>query len=738
MGKFTFHLIKKLTGIDIEQLQNDNEALLIKNQQLSFEVKDANKEATYKRTQLTETQEELSLAQTELTQLQTSIAEHQKEISHLQTEISRLQSDKATGLEKMQYSEQEIVSRDNDIQQLKNQLADSERQKEVLTTDKKELEAKLTEADKQKETIAASKKELEEKLTEAEKQKETIAASKKELETRLTEAEKQKETIVASKKELEEKLTEAEKQKETIAASKKELETRLTEAEKQKETIVASKKELEEKLTEAEKQKETIAASKKELEEKLTEAEKKKETIAASKKELEAKLAEADKQKETIAASKKELEAKLAEVEKQKEILEANKKELEEQSEKSSQDLAKNYTALQRELSETQEKLDAIQSENSTLKANLSELQKKMHLLLEEKEQLIHEKEQMQTPQPESDKEEQPLPQPENEKVTAEPETPQKEEEQQPHSSDILEAYQEMKVRLEESTLHYPYTRITSETNGCQYIYESRTLQLKAELFIWGVEGKEVVLEENHFIPYNEIAKIEGMETPFATDVMTCDFSEEGNGEEVAEALLMAICCYHPIHITYRDKNGRISERNLYWICFQPQGISSVRLPYEKIFRDMFDGEIDTDHIMAMCAHTPVPRIFIINQILSIQIYDAFVTTRKGIDTQIDGMYYAVLASQSEAADMIYKCLPEQFKKLPAVISYRAHYWMLEGDYQKAMKLYLSFAPDTEVEKGKTWAAMNIANFDKFIDNDVEAERFLQLKEALKEEGWPI
>ena len=696
MGKFTFHLIKKLTGIDIEQLQNDNEALLIKNQQLSFEVKDANKEATYKRTQLTETQEELSLAQTELTQLQTSIAEHQKEISHLQTEISRLQSDKATGLEKMQYSEQEIVSRDNDIQQLKNQLADSERQKEVLATDKKELEAKLAESDKQKETIAASKKELEAKLTEAEKQKETIAAGKKELEAKLAEAEKQKETISASKKELEAKLTEAEKQKETIATSKKELEEKLAEAEKQKETIAASKKELEEKLTES------------------------------------------DKQKETITASKKELEEKLAEVEKQKEILEANKKELEKQSEKSSQDLAKNYTALQRELSETQEKLDAIQSENSTLKANLSELQKKMHLLLEEKEQLIHEKEQMQTAQPESDKEEQPLPQPENEKVTAEPETPQKEEEQQPHSSDILEAYQEMKARLEESTLHYPYTRITSETNGCQYIYESRTLQLKAELFIWGVEGKEVVLEENHFIPYNEIAKIEGLETPFATDVMTCDFSEEGNGEEVAEALLMAICCYHPIHITYRDKNGRISERNLYWICFQPQGISSVRLPYEKIFRDMFDGEIDTDHIMAMCAHTPVPRIFTINQILSIQIYDAFVTTRKGIDTQIDGMYYAVLASQSEAADMIYKCLPEQFKKLPAVISYRAHYWMLEGDYQKAMKLYLSFAPDTEVEKGKTWAAMNIANFDKFIDNDVEAERFLQLKEALKEEGWPI
>ena len=50
MGKLTFHLIKKLTGVDIEQLQEDNNSLNIKTQQLSFDVKDANKEAAYKRT----------------------------------------------------------------------------------------------------------------------------------------------------------------------------------------------------------------------------------------------------------------------------------------------------------------------------------------------------------------------------------------------------------------------------------------------------------------------------------------------------------------------------------------------------------------------------------------------------------------------------------------------------------------------------------------------------------------
>lgn len=52
----------------------------------------------------------------------------------------------------------------------------------------------------------------------------------------------------------------------------------------------------------------------------------------------------------------------------------------------------------------------------------------------------------------------------------------------------LLDAYQDMKNRLEESTLYYPFTRITTEPDGCQYIYESRTLQVKTELFTWGVE----------------------------------------------------------------------------------------------------------------------------------------------------------------------------------------------------------------------------------------------------------
>ena len=404
---------------------------------------------------------------------------------------------------------------------------------------------------------------------------------------------------------------------------------------------------------------------------------------------------------------------------------ENNKKQQTAQNEK--EETAKKLSDLQKQNQDLLEANKKLEQEKEAMESSLSQidtLQNELNKLKEENEKLA----QTVNTIKEADQEE-PVTVP-TDKEQSETETAQ--------NTDLLEAYQEMKQKLEESTLHYPYTRITVETDGSQYIYESRSLQLKAELFIWGVEGKEVILDENHFIPYNEIAGIEGLETPFTTDTLLCDFSEDGNGEQVAEALLMAICSYHPIHITYRDKNGRISERNLYWLCFQPNESANIKLPYEKVFRDMFEGEIDAEHIMAMCAHNPVPRTFIINQIQSIRVFDAFVTTRKGIDAQIDGMYSAVRAAQSEAADMIYQYLPEKFKKLPAVISSRAHYWVLEGDYQKAMELYLSIAPDAEIAKGKTWAQANAAHFNELIENDVEAERFAQLKEALKEEGWTI
>ena len=92
-------------------------------------------------------------------------------------------------------------------------------------------------------------------------------------------------------------------------------------------------------------------------------------------------------------------------------------------------------------------------------------------------------------------------------------------------------------------------------------------VHLKNGLFDWGVEGHELILDEEFYIPNEEISRIEGMKNPYSTPEITCDFSNEGNGPEVAETLLTAICCYHPVRITYKDKNGRISLRHLHYIC---------------------------------------------------------------------------------------------------------------------------------------------------------------------------
>ncbi len=301
----------------------------------------------------------------------------------------------------------------------------------------------------------------------------------------------------------------------------------------------------------------------------------------------------------------------------------------------------------------------------------------------------------------------------------------------------LLYAYQEMQDRLKKSTSTHPYTRITTLPNGCQYIFESKTLQVKAELFTWGIEGKEVVKGEPHFISHSEVMTVEGLESPFMSDLLECDFSEEGNGEEVAETLLMAVCTYRPLHISYRDKNGRVSERNIYWMAF-PLNSGSVKLPDSKLFQHLFGEKIDSERLVAMCAHSMESRIFTVSQILSIQVFDAFVTTERGIDAQRSGLKDALLSEQYEAADMIYQCIPNRLRDGFDVKSNRAHYYMLEGDFEKAADIYLSLAPDTKVNKKLSWARYNVQQFDQFIERNIQPDKFMQLKEALKAEGWKI
>lgn len=752
MGKLTFHLIKKLTGVDIEQLQEDNNSLNIKTQQLSFDVKDANKEAAYKRTQLSEaqeeltkTQEELTKTQEELTQSQAAVGELQKNISALQEEITSLQSG-VTDLQKAKEAECD------NLQQSNEQLAELKLQNEALLKEKEDAENRIKE-------LEAESKKLSDQLTALNAELDNANKSQKQ---QAEEAQKALAEAENKFSELQNAYSESQKSYSQLQNEKAEAEAN---AQKQLQELQSSYQQLQKDSTAQSDENKSLKQQIEEIQKAFAETESKISELQAQKTEAEtsvqAQLEETQNaflqlQKDSIAQNEEnqslkqqaeeaqkvltEVEGKLSELQAGKEEAEADRQAVIAQLAELQREnaLLKEQLAAQKE-AEEEEKLQ----EKETSPTETEEEEKEEEAVAPEKESEeettteTEEPEESETEEPKQEEEEiaeqpkQEEPEPQPEKPA---EQPKPKEEPAEHPTDIVEAYQEMKAKLEEATLKFPYTRITCAPDSRQYIYDSHTLGLKAELFVWGIEGKEMILDEYHFIPYDEIDQIEGLDTIYSTEQITN--SVEDDVTAIAETLLAAICASRPVHVTYRDKNGRISEKNLYWLCFQPADKRIIRLPYDNMFDDMFEEKIDPEHIVAMSAHNGEPRIFIISQILSIQVFDCFFSNTRGAKAFTEAMRTAIRHEQPEAAEVIYNTLPDKLKETPKVVSSLANTYLLQGEYEKAVKLYLSLSPDQVVEGRTGWADYNLREFDELIRRGIEPEAFMQLKEALKEEGW--
>lgn len=730
MGKLTFHLIKKLTGVDIEQLQEDNNSLNIKTQQLSFDVKDANKEAAYKRTQLSEaqeeltkTQEELTKTQEELTQSQSAVAELQKNISALQEEITRLQSG-VTNLQKAKEAECDSLQQSNE------RLADMKQQNEALLKEKEDAENHIkeleTEAKKLSDQLTALNAELvkanqlqKQQAEEAQKALAEAESKFSELQNSYSESQNSYSQLQKEKAEAEAnanaKLDDLQNAFQQLQADKAEAEAN---AQKQLRELQTTYQQLQNDNTAKSEENQSLKQQAEDTQKVLT--------------EVEGKLSELQAGKEEAEADRQAVIAQLAELQRENALL---KEQLaaKEEAEKLQEEASPTETA------EEEKEEEAVAPEKESKEETTTETEEPEESETEEKEETAAAKEEAEkeTEEPEQ-KEEEIAEQPKQEEPEPQPEKPAEQpkpkEEPAEHPTDIVEAYQEMKAKLEEATLKFPYTRITCAPDSRQYIYDSHTLGLKAELFVWGIEGKEMILDEYHFIPYDEIDQIEGLDTIYSTEQITN--SVEDDVTTIAETLLAAICASRPVHVTYRDKNGRISEKNLYWLCFQPADKRIIRLPYDNMFDDMFEEKIDPEHIVAMSAHNGEPRIFIISQILSIQVFDCFFSNARGVKTITEAMRTAIRHEQPEAAEVIYNTLPDKLKETPKVVSSLANTYLLQGEYEKAVKLYLSLSPNQTVEGKTGWADYNLREFDELIRRGIEPEAFMQLKEALKEEGW--
>lgn len=200
-------------------------------------------------------------------------------------------------------------------------------------------------------------------------------------------------------------------------------------------------------------------------------------------------------------------------------------------------------------------------------------------------------------------------------------------------------------------TQKFKFIRVTT-TIGNQYIYQSKYFQLRTGLFDWGIEGKEIITDDNLYLENHMVSKMEGLENPFDGEEITCDLNDEESVNAIAESLLTAICTYQPIQVNYHDKNGRTTLKNLYHVTFKPME-NKIKLPYRNLFKDMLEEKIDTEQITAQCPHNNDSRNFVISQILTLRRFNAFFTTPEGIETMKEGIKIAKEAEQTELADIL-------------------------------------------------------------------------------------
>ncbi len=222
-------------------------------------------------------------------------------------------------------------------------------------------------------------------------------------------------------------------------------------------------------------------------------------------------------------------------------------------------------------------------------------------------------------------------------------------------SEKISDDEEEMKEMMQKEiislTQKYDYIRVTT-TIGNQYIYQSRHFQLRTGLFDWGIEGKEIITDEILYLENSAVAKMEGLDSPFDGEELICNMEDEDSASAVADSLLMAICTYQPIQVNYHDKNGRTTLKNLYHVTFKPLS-NKFSLPYKNLFRDMLDEKIDAEQLSALCPHNPEPRNFAIPQIQTLRRFNAFFTTKEGIETLKEGIKLAQDTDQTELAEVL-------------------------------------------------------------------------------------
>ena len=630
MGKLALKIYKALYGLDIEAQSTELTRLRLENRRLSELLRSTSREYNvlndkYKKKkeslsneygvvsdELNELKEKYEALVMEKDNLENAIKENSEKFKEETDKVS-LESEKMSGeIENLQKVIERLNAEKDILEKEKETLC---KEKETLDTEKENLAKELETISKEKETLSNENEAVSNELKSIKErhlsEKENL---NKELESlhELHQAEKENhnseyELVADELKALKEKYETLVKEKEELEKSAKE------NSEKHKEETSKISFESEKMSGEIENLQKVIAGLNTEKEALIKE----KENLS---KELETLSKELDFLKESHKAEKESLS---------NELKSANELHIAEKD-----NLNKEIESREKEIASLKELYNKEKEENTTLSEKVKTLESEIANL-----NLI-----AQTPE-----EVAPVNEEENEVLPAAETSIDKK------SDDITDDEEAMKEKMQKEivslTQKYDYIRVTT-TIGNQYIYQSRHFQLRTGLFDWGIEGKEIITDEILYLENSAVAKMEGLDSPFDGEEIICNMEDEDSASAVADSLLMAICTYQPIQVNYHDKNGRTTLKNLYHVTFKPLA-NKFSLPYKNLFRDMLDEKIDAEQLSALCPHNPEPRNFAIPQIQTLRRFNAFFTTKEGIETMKEGIKLAQDAEQTELAEVL-------------------------------------------------------------------------------------
>lgn len=275
---------------------------------------------------------------------------------------------------------------------------------------------------------------------------------------------------------------------------------------------------------------------------------------------------------------------------------------------------------------------------------------------------------------------------------------------------------QRVKLQLKEQASQYPYIQITRTTApGKPLFFPSESVGLKVELFTWGIEGQELMSDENVFIPYDETGDIKGIASPY--------IASTAEAEEIPNALLTAMKDRHPIRISYKDRNGRTAERTLSHICYASSGNSRT---------------LDEGHIMGRSPHAGESRAFAVSNIQTVHTFGCVTPASELTEALLRNMRQALFTQRPEITIALSVALSDDTKKTPSVKELTGHALIMTGHNQEALKTYISVNKDADVGNGKTWKTAISSDLDEFIRLGIHRDVFSQLKEALCEDYWGL